>query len=77
VASPSRLYGAKDGLLFALYLTFIFIRLSLCINYFYDIVTFISIHSVIICVVLLWRTYETHPALFLKSRCDKKAGGMC
>jgi hypothetical protein len=26
------------------------------------IVTFISIHLVIICVVLLWRTYETHPA---------------
>jgi hypothetical protein len=22
--------------------------------------TFISIHLVIICVVLLWRTYETH-----------------
>jgi hypothetical protein len=32
--------------------------------------TFISIHSVIICVVLLWRTYETHPALSLKSGCD-------
>jgi hypothetical protein len=24
-------------------------------------------HSVIICVVLPWRTYETHPALSLKS----------
>jgi hypothetical protein len=23
-------------------------------------VTFISIHFIIICVVLLWRTYETH-----------------
>jgi hypothetical protein len=33
-------------------------------------VTFISIHFVIICVVLLWRTYETHPALTLKFRCD-------
>jgi hypothetical protein len=32
--------------------------------------TFISIHLVIICVVLLWRTYETHPALSLKSGCD-------
>jgi hypothetical protein len=31
--------------------------------------TFISIHSVIICVVLSWRTYETHPALSLKSGC--------
>jgi hypothetical protein len=34
------------------------------------IVTFISIHFVIICVVLVWRTYETHPALSLKSGCD-------
>jgi hypothetical protein len=34
------------------------------------IVTFISIHLVIICVVLLWRTYETHPTLSLKSGCD-------
>jgi hypothetical protein len=30
----------------------------------------ISIHFVIICDVLLWRTYETHPALSFKSRCD-------
>jgi hypothetical protein len=30
----------------------IFVRLPLCNNYFHDIVTFISIHSVIICVVL-------------------------
>jgi hypothetical protein len=35
-------------------------------------VTFISIHFVIICDVLLWRTYETHPALPLKSGCDTK-----
>jgi hypothetical protein len=33
--------------------------------------TFISMHSVIICVVLPWRTYETHPALSLKSGCDR------
>jgi hypothetical protein len=33
-------------------------------------VTFISILFVIICVVLLWRTYEMHPALSLKSGCD-------
>jgi hypothetical protein len=32
--------------------------------------TFISMHSVIICVVLPWRTYETHPAVSLKSGCD-------
>jgi hypothetical protein len=34
-------------------------------------VTFISIHLVSIYVVLLWRTYETHPALSLKSGCDR------
>jgi hypothetical protein len=33
-------------------------------------VKFISIHLVIICVLLLWRTYETHPTLPLKSGCD-------
>jgi hypothetical protein len=32
--------------------------------------TFISMHSVIMCVVLAWRTYEMHPALFLKTGCD-------
>jgi hypothetical protein len=32
--------------------------------------TFISMHSVIICVVLPWRTYEMHPVLSLKSGCD-------
>jgi hypothetical protein len=34
------------------------------------LVTFISIHFVIICDVVLWRTYETHPALSLKTGCD-------
>jgi hypothetical protein len=34
------------------------------------LVTFISIHFVIICGVLFWRTYETHPALSLKFGCD-------
>jgi hypothetical protein len=34
-------------------------------------VTFISIHLVFVCVVLLWRTYETHPGLPLKSGCDR------
>jgi hypothetical protein len=34
------------------------------------LVTFISIHIVIICDVLLWRTYDTHPTLSLKSGCD-------
>jgi hypothetical protein len=32
--------------------------------------TFISMHSVIMCIVLPWRTYEMHPDLFLKSGCD-------
>jgi hypothetical protein len=32
--------------------------------------TFISMHSIIICVVLTWCTYETHPTLSLKSGCD-------
>jgi hypothetical protein len=36
------------------------------------IVTFMSIHLVIICVILLWHTYETHPALSLKSGCDSR-----
>jgi hypothetical protein len=35
------------------------------------LVTFISIHFVIICGVLLWRTYETHPTLSLKFGCDR------
>jgi hypothetical protein len=39
------------------------------------IVTFISIHLVIICVVLLWHTYETHPGLPLKSGCDSGEDG--
>jgi hypothetical protein len=38
------------------------------------LVTFIYIHFVIICDVLLWRTYETHPALFLKSGYDNITG---
>jgi hypothetical protein len=41
------------------------------------LVTFISIHFVIICDVLLWRTYETHPALSLKSGCDLFSGDHC
>jgi hypothetical protein len=34
------------------------------------LMTFISIRFVIICDVLLWCTYETHPALSLKFGCD-------
>jgi hypothetical protein len=36
--------------------------------------TFVSMHSIIICVVLPWRTYETHLALSLKSGCDTGGG---
>jgi hypothetical protein len=50
-----------------LLLSFIFVRLF---RYVIMIVTFISIHLVITCDVLLWRTYETHPTLSLKSGCD-------
>jgi hypothetical protein len=31
---------------------------------------FISIHSIIICEILPWRTYETHLTLSFKSGCD-------
>jgi ABC-type uncharacterized transport system permease subunit len=41
------------------------------------VVTFIAIHLVIICVVLLWRTYETHTALSLKSGCDNVRMAKC
>jgi hypothetical protein len=71
VASSSQLYGAMDGHLVALYLSFIFVRLPLCNNEIMIFVTFISIHFVIICVVLLWSTYESHLALSLKSGCDR------
>jgi hypothetical protein len=37
------------------------------------IVTFISIHFVVICDVLLWRTYEMLLTLSLKSGCDNRA----
>jgi hypothetical protein len=43
------------------------IILSLCNKYSDVIVTFISIHCYYICC-LLWRIYEMHPALFLKTR---------
>jgi hypothetical protein len=44
------------------------------VRYFHYVIifmTFISIHLVILCVVLIWRTYETHPALPPKSGCEK------
>jgi hypothetical protein len=38
------------------------------------LVTFISIYFIIICDVLFWHTYETHPTLSLKSGCDSDLG---
>jgi hypothetical protein len=35
--------------------------------------SFVSMHSVIIWVVLPWRTYQTHLALSFKSGCDRNA----
>jgi hypothetical protein len=73
VASTSQLYGAKEKYLVRFIVIIYFCKiLTLCNNacYVIMIVTFISIHLVIICVVLLWRTYETHPALPLKYECD-------
>jgi hypothetical protein len=35
--------------------------------------TFISMHSAIICAILSWRTYEMHPTLSLKSGCDRSS----
>jgi hypothetical protein len=48
---------------------FYFVRLPLCNKYSDDIVTFISIQCYYMCC-LLWRIYEMHPALSLKSGCD-------
>jgi hypothetical protein len=35
------------------------------------LVIFMFIHFVIICDVIIWRTYETHSALSLKFGCDR------
>jgi hypothetical protein len=71
MASPSQLYGAKDGRLVRFIIIIYFCKyFRYVIMEFMIFVTFISIHFVIICVVLLWRTYETHLALSLKSGCD-------
>jgi hypothetical protein len=64
---PVSLISPGNNYIVALLLSFIFVRLF-C--YVIMIVTFISIHLVIICVVLLWRIYEMHLALSLKHGCD-------
>jgi hypothetical protein len=65
---PVSLMSPRNNYYFALLLSFIFVRHP---RYVIMIVTFISIHLVIMCVVLLRRTYETHLALSLKSGCDR------
>jgi hypothetical protein len=52
---------------------FYFVRLLLCNKYSDVIVTFISIHSVIIYMLSSWRRYEIHPALSIKTGCDMSA----
>jgi hypothetical protein len=49
---------------------FYFVRLPLCNKYSDYIVTFISMHCYYICC-LLWRMYEIHLALSLKTGCDR------
>jgi hypothetical protein len=54
-------------------LSFIFVRLPLCNKYIYDIY---DIYLYALCYYmccLLWRIYEMHPTLFLKSGCDTHA----
>jgi hypothetical protein len=59
---------------------FYFVRLSLCNKYFYDIVTFISIHSVIICVVFFdaymrcTRLYPLNPGVTIMCMNSPKVG---
>jgi hypothetical protein len=50
---------------------FYFVRLPLCNKYSDVIVTFIYTLCYYICC-LLWRMYEMHPTLSLKSGCDTK-----
>jgi hypothetical protein len=57
----------KNNYLVCFIVIIYFVRLF---RYVIMIVTFISIHFVIIRDVLFWRTYETHPTLSLKSGCD-------
>jgi hypothetical protein len=68
VASLSQLCGAREIIFSLLYYYHLFLY-----DFRYVIIifmTFISIHFVIICDVLPWRTYETQPALSFKSGCD-------
>jgi hypothetical protein len=73
VASPSQLCGAREYYLVHFSLSFIFVRLPLCNKYIYDIY---DIYLYALCYYmycLLWRIYEMHPDLSLKSGCDTEA----
>jgi hypothetical protein len=69
VASPSQLCGDREYYLVHFILSFIFVRLPLCNKYIYDIydIYLYALYYNMCC--LLWRIYEVHPALSLKSRC--------
>jgi hypothetical protein len=72
VASLSQLCGAREIIISFLYYYHLFLEdFSYVIMTFMIFMTFISIHFVIICDVLPWRTYETHPTLSFESGCDK------
>jgi hypothetical protein len=71
MASPSQLCGAREIICSSLYFIIYFVRLPLCNKYIYNIYDIYLYASVIICVVLPWRTYEAHPVLSFKPECDK------
>jgi hypothetical protein len=62
-------YWRQGWILVRFIFIFYFVRLPRFNKYSDVIVTFISIHCYYTCC-LLWRMYEMHPALFLKSGCD-------
>jgi hypothetical protein len=66
---PSWLLRQGWSLVPFIFIFYFVIRLPLCNKYSDVIVTFISIHSVII-MLSSWRMYEIHLALFLKAGCD-------
>jgi hypothetical protein len=68
VASPSWLSGAKDRFWIMLYLSFIFVSLPLCNKYSDDCDIYLYTLCDYICC-LLWRMYEMHLALSLKTGC--------
>jgi hypothetical protein len=69
--SQSTLWPQGWTLVFFIFI-FYFVRLPLCNKYFYDIVTLISIHSVIICVVFFGaymrctRRYPLNPGVTME-----------